>query len=303
MSATPSRGRAALGDEELLALARSLPEPPLTEERQEEMRTAFLSTVRGLRSGARVRALAVRRRRRLLLIGAAVVACAGAAAAAWRIGASHRRSPPPQPPTGAIAAARAPRVTLPPPLPPAPSQLAPLSAVAVPALPDRPVPASHARRLALGAHKPAGALDGGDAAEVAFARGWSSLRTGDFNTAAEWFARATSGQHDTLAEDALFWQGVALDRAGRFAVAHRVLTDFLARYPDSDRRGEASVILGWLLVRSGELGAARQRFEGALDDPAERVRNSAHAGLVAAGKQSREAAPAAPLGPGDSLVP
>ncbi len=297
MSATPSGGRPALGDEELLALARSLPEPPLTEERQEEMRTTFLSTVRGLRSGARVRALGVRRRRRLLLIGAAVVACAGAAAAAWRIGTSSHRSLPPQPPTEASAAERAPHVSPPPPLPSPPSQPARLPPVAVPALPERPVPASRPRRLALASHNPAGALDGSDATEVAFARGWSALRTGDFNTAAEWFARATSGQHDTLAEDALFWQGVALDRAGRFAVAHRVLTDFLARYPDSDRRGEASVILGWLLVRSGELGAARQRFEDALDDPAERVRKSAHAGLVAAGKQGRQAAPASPLGP------
>jgi TolA-binding protein len=182
---------------------------------------------------------------------------------------------------------------VPPPAPVPP----PLTQPAPPALPDRPLSASHPRRVSLAPHKAVGDLDGGDAIEAAFARGWSSLRTGDFNTAAGWFARATSGQYNTLAEDALFWQGVALDRAGRFAIAHQVLTDFLVRYPDSERRGEASVILGWLLVRSGEFSAAHLYFEGALDDPAERVRKSAHAGLVAAEKQTREAAIASPIGP------
>jgi TolA-binding protein len=298
VSATPSRGRTALGDEELLALARSLPEPPLTEERQEEIRTAFLSTVRGLRSGARVRGLAVRRRRRVLLIGSVVVACAGAAAAAWRIGISHRRQPPPQLLAGTFAGDRPPQAAPAAPLPAAPAQQAAMPAMQVmPVIPDRPLPPSHARRVSLAPHKAARDLDGGDAVEVAFARGWSSLRTGDFNTAAEWFARATSGQNNTLAEDALFWQGVALDRAGRFAIAHQVLADFLARYPASDRSGEASVILGWLLVRSGNFGAARLRFEQGLDDPAERVRKSAHAGLLAADEQSREAASPVPIGP------
>jgi TolA-binding protein len=299
VSATPSRGRPALGDEELLALARSLPEPPLTEERQEEMRTAFLSTVRGLRSGARMRALGFKKRRRLLFIGAALVVGAGAAAAAWRIGTSDRRQPRERMATAAHVVENASQSS---PLPSLPAHSA-LPALPAPprALPDRRVSANHPRRVAVAPHQALGELEsgdnGGENLEVAFARGWSSLRTGDFNTAAQWFARATSGQNDTLTEDALFWQGVALDRAGRYPVAHQVLADFLTRYPDSDRRAEASVILGWLQIRSGEFGAAHRSFEGALDDPADRVRKSAQAGLVAADRQSREASSAIPIGP------
>lgn len=291
MRATPSRGRPALGDEELLALARSLPEPPLTEERQEEMRTAFLSTVRGLRSGARVAARTVKRRRRLLLIGTAVL-FAAAAAAAWRIGSSPRRQPSAQTQEWIVAVEPTSEGSSAPTTPPPP-----VPEASPPAVPDRPVSASHPHRVALAPNRPPPALEGRESVEVAFARGWSALRTGDFNTSAEWFGRAISDQNGTLTEDALFWRGVALDRAGRFVMAREVVTDFLARYPNSDRSGEASVILGWLFVRSGEFNAAHQLFQGALEDPAERVRKSARAGLIAAERQSREAASAIPTGP------
>jgi len=291
VSDTPPRGRPVLGDEELLALARRLPEPSLTDERKEEMRTAFLSSVRGLRSEARVRAPGVGERRRLLLLGTAVAASAAAALAGWHIGKS-RRQPAAAIPATVVAVEHTPKGSfVPAPLP------SPVRGTAPPTAPDRPASASRPRRVALAPHKSVGDLGDSDSVEVAFARGWSSLRSGDFNTAAQWFARVTAGQNNTLAEDALFWQGVALDRAGRFAIARQVVTDFLARHPDSDRRGEASVILGWLFVRSGEFSAAHELFEGALDDPAERVRNSAHAGLLAAEKQSRDAASAVPIGP------
>jgi TolA-binding protein len=122
-------------------------------------------------------------------------------------------------------------------------------------------------------------------AEVAFARGWSALRANDFEAAADAFGQAASGRDDNaLSEDALFWRGAALDRARRLAEAQEALTRFLVRYPRSDRAGEASVMLGWLLLRAGDGTAAEARFGGALGDPSERVRRSARAGLAASGR-------------------
>ena len=121
--------------------------------------------------------------------------------------------------------------------------------------------------------------------ELAFARGWSALRTNDFGAAADAFGQAASARADNaLSEDALFWTGVALDRANRLAEAQEALTRFLLRYPRSDRAGEASVMLGWLLLRAGDTSAADARFGSALGDPAERVRRSARAGLAASGR-------------------
>jgi TolA-binding protein len=120
-------------------------------------------------------------------------------------------------------------------------------------------------------------------AESAFARGWTELGAGNFAAAAEAFAHAAGPRgENTLSEDACFWRAVAFDRAGRFGEAQRAFTEFLARYPRSDRAGEASVMLGWLLLRAGDGAAAAARFAGALDDPGERVRGSAQAGLAAA---------------------
>jgi TolA-binding protein len=274
VSGTPARGLPSLEDEQLLALARTLPEPVLSDARREEMRTAFLATARGLRSGSRGLAVA-KRRRRLLLIGTIVFAGAGAAAAAWRINRpslSAGRQPPQN--LAVSAGATSPRLLAAP-------------AETDPAAPSKSSerPGAPARKLAVVGHRAPAETPPGNEAEIAFARGWSALRTGDFSIAAEAFGRVSSGKdsaHNALAEDALFWRGVALDRAGRFEPARQVLATFLARYPDSDRQGEASVILGWLLVRAGDLGDARVHFTGALQDPAERVRSSARAGLTAA---------------------
>ncbi len=270
MSATPARGLPSAEDEQLLALARTLPEPPLSDARREEMRTAFLATARGLRSGSRGLA-AAKRRRRLLLIGTIFFAGAGAAAAAWRI--NRPASPGRRQPANLAVTADG---TVP-------------HSLAAPAESEPPTPQKTserrtlpARKLAVVGRRAPGETSSENEAEIAFARGWSALRTGDFSIAAEAFGRVSSGKDSALAADALFWRGIALDRAGRFAPARQVLTTFLERYPDSDRKGEASVILGWLLVRSGESGEARARFTGALQDPAERVRSSARAGLAAA---------------------
>lgn len=273
MSATPTRGQPSLEDEQLLALARTLPEPVLLDARREEIRTAFLATVRGLRSGSRGLA-AAKRRRRLLLIGTIIFAGAGAAAAAWRI--NRPSTPAGRQPSRNLAGTADGTALRSPAAPAALTEREP----AAPQTSERRAPP--ARKLSLVGHRAPAETPSGNEAEIAFARGWSALQTGDFSIAAEAFGRVTSGKDTALAEDALFWRGVALDRAGRFEPARQVLATFLARYPDSDRKGEASVILGWLLVRSGDRADARVRFTAALQDPAERVRSSARAGLTAA---------------------
>ena len=78
---------------------------------------------------------------------------------------------------------------------------------------------------------------------------------------------------------------MALDRANRLPEAQEVLTRFLVRYPKSDRAGEASVMLGWLLLRAGDVTAAEARFGSALSNPSERVRRSGRAGLAASGRR------------------
>jgi tetratricopeptide (TPR) repeat protein len=278
VSATPSRGSRPLDDNEMVALARTMPDPTLSEACREEMRTAFLSSVRGLRSGAGVRTLAFTRRRRIVLI-AALLSLGGGAAAAWRIGKTVHRAPRPLPHrvTSPDLSTHAPQVATP--------------ATSFPE-PGRPLPESRPRRLSLAPRGHSDDRGTESDLEISFARGWSALRTSDFDRAAAEFARAGSGPRNALTEDAVFWRGVALDRAGRFAPARTVLEAFLARYPDSERKGEASVILGWLLIRSEDFGEARGYFERSLLDPAEPVRRSARSGFVAA--ESRVPRPLTP---------
>jgi TolA-binding protein len=268
--------------EELLAAARQLPEPPLEEARREEMRTEFLATMRELRGGKRSRSLAARGKgKRFLMAASLLFAAGGFAAAAWRItarppvlappvaadqaGAGAHRAAATSGPAEAAGAEPADEAP-----PPAPSEADGL---------DRPKTRTH-RRLAMRAP---GTDTSQVEAESAFARGWAALGAGNFAVAAEAFGDAGGPRgENTLSEDACFWRAVAFDRAGRFGEAQRAFTEFLARYPRSDRAGEASVMLGWLLLRAGSGAAAAARFASALDDPGERVRGSAQAGLAAA---------------------
>jgi hypothetical protein len=63
------------------------------------------------------------------------------------------------------------------------------------------------------------------------------------------------------------------------------MEDFLLRHPDSPRAGEVSVMLGWLLVDSGERARAEALFRAATTDPRSEVRRSAEAGLARRGAQ------------------
>jgi TolA-binding protein len=281
VSQAPVDPRRPRSHEELLAAARQLPEPPLEEVRREEMRTEFLATVREVRGGKQARAFAARGKgKRLLMVAALLFAGAGFAAAAWRItarpapalaaravvdpaaGAANRAAADP---VVTVEAAAADEVSSP----------APVDAERHDAPPTR----AH-RRLALAVPGESQAE-----AEMAFARGWSALGAGDFAVAAEAFGRAAGRRgENTLSEDAGFWRAVAFDRAGRFGEAQSAFGEFLTRYPRSDRAGEASVMLGWLLLRARDGAGAAARFGSALDDPSERVRGSAQAGLAAASR-------------------
>lgn len=300
MSTSPADVRRLRTERELLAIAKQLPVPVLSEARHEELRTAFLATVCGggadgvagvdWRSMKRTRALAGQLQRRLLLVATILLAGAGIAAAAWRI--KTRAAPAPVPvevaasvsgggthavrarglgeeaPSAELNLARAPALTTPVPEPVAPAEV------------HRP---RSTRRVAVAA--PAARESRADV-EIAFARGWSALRANDFEAAARAFGQAATERTDNaLSEDASFWRGVALDRANQLAEAQEALTRFLVRYPQSDRAGEASVMLGWLLLHTGETSAADARFGSALGDPSDRVRRSARAGLAASGRR------------------
>ncbi len=122
-------------------------------------------------------------------------------------------------------------------------------------------------------------------AERSYEVAWQALRAADYTAAADGFAR-TIELASPLSEDAAFWRGVALARAfrlhaGTSAPARDAFVAFLDRYPRSPRVGEASAMLGWLLVDAGDPAAATARFTAAKDDPVDSVRASARRGLAA----------------------
>jgi hypothetical protein len=117
-------------------------------------------------------------------------------------------------------------------------------------------------------------------AEVAFEQGWAALRAGDAAAAALFLDRAVKAAGGApIGEDASFWRAVALGRSARPSEAVRAFRSFLDAYPDSNRSGEASVMLGRLLLARGDISGARQLFRDASADRAQRVREAARAGL------------------------
>jgi hypothetical protein len=118
--------------------------------------------------------------------------------------------------------------------------------------------------------------------QLAYTDGWSALRQSRFDDAVVAFTRTIASDPDgVLADDARFWQAVALGRASRSGdaiVAFRALVD---EHPGSSHSAEASVMLGWLLVDAKQLREARERFTAGVDDATASVRESARAGLAA----------------------
>jgi TolA-binding protein len=109
---------------------------------------------------------------------------------------------------------------------------------------------------------------------------WDTLREHDFEKAADGFGRVLNDSPaGPLADEATFWRAAALARSGDSAAAMSAFRQMLDAYPKSPRRGEASTILGWLLVAAHQPTEAEDRFRAAVDDTHEDVRASARAGL------------------------
>lgn len=122
--------------------------------------------------------------------------------------------------------------------------------------------------------------------ELAYDAGWTALRAGDFARAQAAFARVFLLAPDgALAEDASFWHAVALARGGRAEEATTAFRDFLAAHPRASRAGEASAMLGWLLVDARQHDEAARRFRAASGDANPSVRASARDGLAAIARQ------------------
>ena len=165
-----------------------------------------------------------------------------------------RSEPPPPPPT------------LPPPAPVLRAPHRAALAVQDPASPPAPAPPV------------AGAAPTTD--EAAFVSAWNAMRRNDFARAASVFAQVlVLAPEGPFAQDASYWFAVATARIPQAATAVTAFREFLDRYPRDPRAGEASAMLGWLLVEAGNRAEARRRFEAAMADPNEGVRASARAGL------------------------
>lgn len=116
--------------------------------------------------------------------------------------------------------------------------------------------------------------------QQAYDDGWTALRAQRFDDAAAAFARSASST-GALADDARYWHAVSLARAHHDAIAITAFREAIDEHPGSSHAGEASAMLGWLLVDAKDLVEARARFAAAADDANDRVRSSARAGLDA----------------------
>jgi TolA-binding protein len=161
-----------------------------------------------------------------------------------------------------------------------PVQMTVVPAPAVSASPTPP-PKPHERlrgSAVLGA-KPPLEPTRSSASDLAYDDGWAAMRRSDFRAAVLAFARVE--RTSNLADDAAYWQAVALARDGRAdeAIGHfRALLDEPSR---SAHNGEASAMLGWLLVDAHQPDEARRRFDVAATDADPTVSASARAGLDA----------------------
>jgi len=120
------------------------------------------------------------------------------------------------------------------------------------------------------------------AEEISYDDAWTALRAGDFGHAAGGFARVVLLAPDSpLGEDASFWRAVALARGRRSLEAVAAFHDFLDGHARSSRAGQASAMLGWLLIDARAFDEAGRRFQAAAGDPDPAIRGSALAGLAA----------------------
>lgn len=120
----------------------------------------------------------------------------------------------------------------------------------------------------------------GGRAEAVFERGWRAVRRADFSAAAKHFNRVASlSPPASIAEDALYWRGIALGRSGKSAEAVESYSEFLHQFPDSERSGEVAVAQGWALLRLGNDADARHAFRRGLSAAKANIRYTAKQGL------------------------
>jgi len=123
--------------------------------------------------------------------------------------------------------------------------------------------------------------------EVLYDDAWDALRARRFDEAAAGFARVLAeAPTGPLADEAAFWRATAIARGGGSARAIAAFEAFLVKYRTA-RRGEASAILGWLLVDAHRGEEAAPLFRASADDPREGVRSSARDGLAAIARARR----------------
>ena len=118
--------------------------------------------------------------------------------------------------------------------------------------------------------------------DTAYNDAWDALRANKFHEAAAGFARTFALVPDgPLADDARFWRAVSLGREGRAVDAIAAFRELVDEHPGNTHRGEASAMLGWLLVEQRQLDEAHRRFRDAANDQSATVRASARDGLDA----------------------
>jgi TolA-binding protein len=118
--------------------------------------------------------------------------------------------------------------------------------------------------------------------ELAYDDAWAAMRASKFHQSAAAFARTIALAPDgALADDARYWHAVSLAREPRVVEAIAAFRELLDEHPGGTQRGEASVMLGWLLVDTHEPTEAATRFRAATSDKSAAVRDSAAAGLRA----------------------
>lgn len=111
--------------------------------------------------------------------------------------------------------------------------------------------------------------------------GWAAMRGADFRAAAIQFGRATELASDPeLHEDAHFYWGVALARAGEGTAAEEVLGAWQQLHPNSPRVGEVAAMLGWIALDRGDRDRARRSFEQAVRSGAASAIASGNSGLT-----------------------
>ena len=114
------------------------------------------------------------------------------------------------------------------------------------------------------------------------------MRGGKPNVAVDAFDAAAS-LPGPLVADAHWWRAVALGRAGRDGETLVALNRYLAAYPTSTRRAEASVMLGWLHFAAGRMDAAEAAFRAGVGARRGAVERRAKEGLEAVTEWRKEA--------------